>query len=345
MNQTNRSQISVDLQFKNIFVMKTNRTILVIGMLFQFAVSQAQQEVLYTQYVFSQLAVNPACAGNDEGLNLTALSRKQWFGLQGSPTSFSFLGQGLVNNKKSECRALSGGSDKKGLSPIDNKQVGLGLVVFDDQVGVSNTLLTSISYSYKIQFSHGKRLSFGLQGSMLNYSQSFNQLDNPNTSDPVFVDNIHVLRFNAGAGVFYETNHYYLGFSVPQILENSLNPNSKDDISLRQYFFTGGYVFYLNRFYKFKPTFMARYTNGLPPQFDVNANLLYRDKLWLGFGYRYTNSVNAYLELLISDNFRMGVAYDYPISEINKVSHGSAEIMINYTFLKSKKRVSNPRYF
>jgi hypothetical protein len=41
----------------------------------------------------------------------------------------------------------------------------------------------------------------------------------------------------------------------------------------------------------------------------------------------------------------MGVAYDYPINEINKVAHGSAEVMINYTFLKSKKRVSNPRYF
>jgi len=325
--------------------MKAKRYIIIIVLLFLFSKSQAQQEVLYTEYVFSQLAVNPACAGNDEGLSLTALSRKQWFGLQGSPTSFSFLGQGLVNNKKSECRALSGGSDKRGLSPIDNKQVGLGLVVFNDQVGVSNTLISSISYSYKIQFSHGKRLSFGLQGSMLNYSQSFNQLDNPNTSDPVFVDNVHVLRFNAGGGLFYETNHYYLGFSVPQILENSLNPNSENDKTLRQYFFTGGYVFYLNRFYKFKPTFMVRYTNGLPPQFDINANFLYRDKLWLGCSYRYTNSLNAYLELLISDNFRMGVAYDYPISEINKVAHGSAEIMINYIFLKSKKRVSNPRYF
>jgi type IX secretion system PorP/SprF family membrane protein len=341
MNQTYCSQIAINHYSQNTLVMKANRYIIVICMLFLFSISQAQQEVLYTQYVFSQLAVNPACAGNDDGLSLTALSRKQWFGLQGSPTSFSFIGQGLVNNKKSECRSLSG----KCLSPLENKQVGLGVVVFNDRVGVSNTLISSIAYSYKIQFSHGRRISLGLQGSMLNYSQSFNQLDNPNTSDPVFVDNVQVLRFNAGGGVFYETNHYYLGFSVPQILENSLNPNSKEDKTLRQYFFTGGYVFYLNRFYKFKPTFMARYTNGLPVQFDINANLLYRDKLWLGCSYRYTNSLNMFLELLISDSFRMGVAYDYPINEVNKVAHGSAELMINYTFLKSKKRISNPRYF
>ena len=69
--------------------MKTKQYLILTFALFLFSTSQAQQEILYTQYVFSQLAVNPACAGNDDGLSFTALSRKQWFGLQGSPTSFS----------------------------------------------------------------------------------------------------------------------------------------------------------------------------------------------------------------------------------------------------------------
>jgi type IX secretion system PorP/SprF family membrane protein len=323
--------------------MKSNRYIILIGILFLSAICQAQQEILYTQYVFSQLTVNPAYAGNDDGLSLTALSRKQWFGLQGSPTSYSFIGQALVGKRNSECRTL--GSDGRGLVPLDNKQEGLGVVLFKDQVGVSNTYLASFAYSYKIRFSHGERLSFGLQASMLNYSSLLNQLDNPNINDPVFENNVQATRFNVGAGIFYESDRFYFGASVPQLLENSLNTNSKTDKTLRQYFFTGGYVFYLNRFYKFKPTIMARYTEGLPAQFDINANLLYRDKVWVGCSYRYTNSVNINLELLLSANFRMGLAYDYPISEINKVAHGSAEIMINYVFLKSKKRVSNPRYF
>jgi type IX secretion system PorP/SprF family membrane protein len=325
--------------------MKTNRSIVLTCALFLFSVLQAQQDILYTQYVFSQLAVNPAYAGNDDGLGLTALCRKQWFGLQGSPTSYSFLGQALLNNKSSESRTLSGNSDKRRLIPVGNNQVGLGVIFFNDNVGVSNTYITSVAYSYKIQFSPGKRLSLGLQASMLNYYQSFNKLDNPNSNDPVFQDNVQASKFNFGAGLFYESSRYYFGFSVPQVLENKLNPNSITDKSLRQYFFTGGYVFYLNRFYKFKPTIMARYTEGLPAQFDINANLLYRDKIWLGCSYRYQNSLNMNIELLLSDNLRMGLAYDYPISEINKVAHGSAEIMLNYTFLKSKKRVSNPRYF
>jgi len=323
--------------------MKTTRYIVLIFALILCTIIRAQQEILYTQYMFSQLAVNPAYAGNDDGLSVTALSRKQWFGLQGSPTSYSLIGQALVNNKKSECRTF--GSDNKRLVPLDNKEVGLGVILFSDQVGVSNTFISSVAYSFKIKFSSEKRLSIGLQASMLNYRQLLTQLDNPNANDPIFQDNFQTSKFNFGTGVFYESDRYYVGLSVPQVLENSLNPNSKSDKTLRQYFFTGGYVFYLNRFYKFKPTIMTRYTEGLPAQFDLNANLLYRDILWLGCSYRYTNSVNMNVEVLLSNNFRMGFAYDYPINEVNQVAHGSAEIMVNYVFLKSKKRISNPRYF
>ena len=323
--------------------MKTYRYIILACTLFSSTLCRAQQEILYTQYIFSQLAVNPASAGNDNGkLSLTALSRKQWFGLNGSPTSFSFIGQTLIADKKTECRTQKSNGQ---LVPLTSNEVGLGLVVFNDQIGVSNTLISSAAYSYKIVFSPGRRLSLGLQASMLNYSQSLNKLNNPNSSDPVFQENVKTTKFNAGLGFMYESDRYYVGFSVPQILESPLNPNSATDKTLRQYFFTGGYVFYLNRLYKFKPTLMARYTEGLPVQFDLNANLLYSDKIWVGCSYRYTNSVNLILELLLTDNFRMGLAYDYPISEINQVAHGSAEIMLNYILLKNKKRVSNPRYF
>jgi type IX secretion system PorP/SprF family membrane protein len=324
--------------------MKTIRYIVLMSVLFLFAVCRAQQEILYTQYVFSQLAVNPAYAGANEGIGLTALSRKQWLGLKGSPTSFSFLGEALLTKKQSECRTFSEGTNKRDLVPMLNNQVGLGVTIFNDHVGVTNTNLVSFAYSYKIQFTGGRRLSIGLQASMLNYNQSVNQLDNPNINDPVFEEDVQATRFNFGTGIFYESNRYYIGISVPQAIDNTLNPNSSLNKTLRQYFFTGGYVFYLNRFYKFKPTIMARYTEGLPIQFDINANLLYRDKIWVGCSYRYNNSVNMILELLVTDNFRMGLAYDYSISEINKIAYGSSEIMINYVFLKSKKRVSNPRY-
>ena len=90
---------------------------------------------------------------------------------------------------------------------------------------------------------------------------------------------------------------------------------------------------------------MVRYTDGLPVQYEVTGNLLYRDRLWAGLSYRTSRSLNLIFKLSVSDSFKMGIAYDYPINEINKVTHGSAEIMVNYIFQKTKKRVINPRYF
>jgi type IX secretion system PorP/SprF family membrane protein len=308
-----------------------------------FSVSRAQQDVLYSQYFFNQLAINPAYAGNDDVLNITGLSRKQWFGLNGSPTTFSVFGHTPLLTNHGVDRTYSDGK-RHFFSP--NNQIGLGMVLCSAHVGVSNNFLASFAYSYKILLSDEERLSFGLQGSVFNFHQLYNQLDNINTFDPVFQNNISVTKFNVGAGVFYETARYYAGLSVPEIIENHLNPeNASGEKQLRQYFITGGYLFYLNLNIKIKPTFLLRYTDGLPPGFDISANVLYKDKTWIGISYRYNNAVSLIGEFLATSKFRIGLAYDYPISRLHLVTHGSAELMLSYTFQKSTKRIINPRYF
>ena len=49
----------------------------------------AQQPVQYSMYYLNPYPVMPAAVGLDNSLQATALFRKQWLGLEGSPTSFS----------------------------------------------------------------------------------------------------------------------------------------------------------------------------------------------------------------------------------------------------------------
>jgi type IX secretion system PorP/SprF family membrane protein len=317
------------------------RILLISCILFCFSICNAQQEVLFSQYFFSQLTINPAYAGSDDGLSLTGLSRKQWIGLNGSPTTFALIAHSPFMDKPAANSSYSG-DEKSGLK----NKAGVGLVLFNDHVGVSNTFIASLAYSYKILLGSGRRLSFGLQASVLNFRQEFTTLDNLNLLDPVFQENVSVTAFNVGTGVFFETDRFYVGLSVPEIIENQLNSkNTSGESQLRQYFLTSGYVFYLSRLFKLKPTSMLRYTTGMPVQFDVSANLLYRDKFWTGVSYRYENTVVAIFEMLLSQKLRLGLAYDYSLSNINIVSKGSAEFMLNYTFIKTQKRIINPRYF
>jgi len=321
------------------------RNFIIICVISLTPLCNAQQEVLYTQYIFSQLAINPAYAGNNDNMSLLALARKQWIGLEGSPTNFSFLGHTSFSPHNTEYLKYSENTRRR-LLPKNNKQIGLGLILFNDKIGVNNTFLTSLAYSYKIRFSSNKRLSFGLQTTFLKFNQFFSELENLNPNDPVFQENVQVTRFNVGTGICYESDQYFIGISVPELIENNLDPNNDTGESqLRQYFFSAGYLFYLNHKFKFKPSVMVRHTESMPTQFDINGNFLYRDKIWAGLSYRYMNSINFSFQLNLTDELRMGLAYDYIISKIRKANYGSVEFMINFIFKQPKHRVINPRYF
>src|SRR5690606_24237010 len=49
--------------------------------------ARAQQDPQYTQYMFNLLALNPAYPGSADRVSIKALSRHQWAGFEGAPTT------------------------------------------------------------------------------------------------------------------------------------------------------------------------------------------------------------------------------------------------------------------
>jgi type IX secretion system PorP/SprF family membrane protein len=305
----------------------------------------AQQEILYTQYVYNELTINPAYAGYHDALNITLNSRKQWIGLEGSPMTMTLAGH-MALDKNTECEAFrlqrNGGMKRN----TTHNKTALGLLIYNDRIGVDNTLQANLSYAYKIIF-NGGRLSFGLQGSVLNYRQDFVNLDKSNMDDPVFTQNIQKTMVNFGTGVFFDNNRFYLGVSVPQMMKNYLgNSSSEDSRQLRQYFFTGGYLLYINRFFKFKPSFMFRYTEEIPYQLDINSMIIYNDNLYFGVSYRNKNTITTIFQVNFAERIRIGLAYDYNIlNEFKKAANGTVEVLLSYNFKSSVHKIVNPRYF
>lgn len=113
--------------------------------------AQAQQDPLYSQYLNNPFVLNPAYAGLTNNLNFSLGYRSQWAGFEGSPKTINFNSH---------------------ISPHDNK-MGAGLMVISDQIGNSTINEIFGSYSYRINFTDSKILSFGLQAGIANY-----QIDN-----------------------------------------------------------------------------------------------------------------------------------------------------------------------
>lgn len=305
------------------------RILLGSGFLLICQLAYAQQEVMFTQYMFNGLALNPAYAGSHEAVSMTFLARDQWSGLDGAPATQTFSIH----------------------SPIKNKRIALGLNVIHDKITVFNQTGVNATYAYRIPTEKGT-LSMGLQLGFTSYKADFQDLTlfPPDSDDPAFSQDASKIMPNFGAGMYYYTDRFYLGLSVPQMINNSLSEDivnfDSDARQERHYFLTSGYVFDLTGSVKFKPNILFKVVGGAPIEMDLNANFLFSEVLWLGLSWRSMADFDALLEVQLTDQLLLGYSYDFAtITDLRRVNSGSHELMVNYRLRYSKKKVVTPRFF
>jgi len=309
--------------------MKKITIFLAFGFLLFFNETNAQQDPQYTQYMYNMNVVNPAYAGSRGTLSLGLLGRSQWTSVDGAPKTLTF-----------DVHAPLG------------KKVGVGLSVIADEIGPAKETNIYADFSYTLTTSEEGRLAFGLKGGMTLLNVNLLDVVLPQTGsagDPVFDENINDTFPNFGAGVYYYTNKWYAGFSVPNILKSehldkdNINTKASEEV---HYFLTGGYVFDLSSTVKFKPSLMFKGVAGAPVSVDINANFLMYDRFEVGASYRIEDAVSLLFNFGVTPDFRIGYAYDYTISEFsNSQTGGSHEIILLYDIDFSKKNVKSPRFF
>lgn len=304
---------------------------IIIFILFNVWSNFAQQLPQFTQYMYNTISINPAYAGSRETLSLVGIHRSQWVGLEGGPTT-----QTLSIH-----------------SPLRNEKMGLGLSFIHDELGYENFSYLYADYSYTIQTGANTKLAFGIKAGFTHYRIDQELLNDPDIiNDPFFNDVSNRWSPNIGAGMFWHSNKWYVGFSAPRILNTDYNKGRNgniDYVALERvsYYLTGGYVFDLSESTKFKPAFMVKATNGAPLSYDITANFLFNEVLWLGAAYRINESAGALggiVDFQISKQLRLGYAYEYPISDIRPYTSGTHEVLLMFEVFKSK-RIKSPRYF
>jgi type IX secretion system PorP/SprF family membrane protein len=307
-------------------------TLLILILLGSFS-SKAQQDPQYTQYMYNTQVVNPAYAGNREALSIGLLYRTQWvnFG-DGAPNTGTFT----VN------------------SPVGNN-MGLGLSVVNDRIGPSIETNFNVDYSYSINTSETGKVSFGLKAGLDIIDVDFSKLNIYDSTDPYFQDNNidNKLQPQIGAGIYYNTEKFYAGLSVPNFLttkhfDKSSIANTTVETTAAErmhYFLIAGYVFDISDNLKFKPATLFKMVSGSPLQADVSANFLLYDKVTLGAAYRWSAAMSGLLGFQATDNIFIGFAYDYQTTDIEAYSDGSYEVMLRFELFNKPERVLTPRFF
>ena len=181
----------------------------------------------------------------------------------------------------------------------------------------------------------------GLQGGATSVDSDYSQLLIKQPGDPLALGDVRVMQPNIGAGIYYHTDRFYVGASMPQMID-AVNT---DIYQLRPIIFSSGVVFKLTDALDLKPNILFRVVDQRLVEFHYNMNLLIHEILWVGASYRQGSSISALMELQLTDQLRLGYAYDATTSEINVAEAGSHEVMLNYQLRYTKKKVKHPRYF
>ncbi len=305
------------------------RIILIVFSVVMVVQAHAQQDAMFTHYSFNTLAINPGYAGSRDALTFTVLHRSQWVSFPGAPVTQTFTVH----------------------SPIANERVGLGLSILNDKIGPTNQTSVFADFAYKLPVGKGI-LAFGLKGGFNYVKHDISGLVTTQPNDPAFQsDQQSRMLPNVGTGLYYSTPKYYLGFSIPRLLENNFSDNSTSVASTEQrhYFFIGGAIFNITEsgVLKLRPTTFVKVTAGAPVEMDLTALFYYKDNFWVGPMFRTGDAVGALIGLNILPNLSFGYSYDWSFTnKTGEYNGGSHELMLRYDFIfQSKKKIISPRYF
>ena len=189
-----------------------------------------------------------------------------------------------------------------------------------------------------------------LSGGIIHHQEQLLELKTQDQGDQSFMGTPRLTVPNMGFGTFLSTRNYYVGLSIPRMLQNKVDAvtgkaENKINVPYWHYYLMGGYVFTLNESIKLKPTCMVKAVSGAPVVADFGAHVLLSEVLWLGGSYRTSDSWAAVLQIQMNKQMRLGYSYDYTLTELNQFTSGTHEITLGFDFSFDKNKVVTPRYF
>ncbi len=301
-------------------------------------ISFGQQQQMYTQFMYNKLALNPAFSGNETYLSASLLYRDQWNGFPGAPKAQVFN----VN-----------------LPRIGNR-IGLGVNFERQSIGITEKITYELMYAYKFLLGDGT-LSMGMNISGRNYKQDYTDSRlfaiQDITIDPSIPQTVQSLNLiNTGFGIYFNTNTFYLGASIPRMIKADIDfdKNNLFSTEVRHLFFMTGGTFIVNNDIRLTPQLLFRIAENTPFGLDLNGSVTLKNKYSAGLTYRtggttgdLGESIDAIFSFQLSDQIMLGFAYDIGLSKLRTASNGSLEMILTYNMIprKIKSVIINPRYF
>jgi type IX secretion system PorP/SprF family membrane protein len=290
-------------------------------LIWQQATAQLQPQA--TQFMYNKLFYNPATAGQNTVPTVTALYREQWLGFEGAPRT------GIVSWQNA----------------IQADHIGIGGNFMYNEIGIHKRIHGDFAYNYRASMLNGI-LSAGLQFSYRYLQQNWADPRLVGTQSLILDQAIPAAQSskmlpNFGAGIFLEQNHYYVGLSVPRLLDNSIDfTESGGQMSKEpQHFYAmGGFTHTLSNQLSLSYHLLGNYVHSQPFDLDLNVMAHWNSRVNTGLSYSFSGdqtnrgeSIDVLAGVQINEHLAVSAAYDFTLGSLRKYSSGSLEVAVIYT--------------
>lgn len=273
-----------------------------------------QADISLSTHWFNRANYNPASIARPNYIYLFSNVRQQWMNLPGSPQTLNIQAS-LYNSKYKSA---------------------FGISLISDQIGISQAINPMLTYAYRISNNENTAVSFGVSAGLFGINYNGTLLD-PVENDPTLVTEINrYFKPDVNLGIEFQTKYFIAGISSTHILSikniDSLYLNSNHRYAYITFKNTNSEI--LNLY----AGIMFINRNNLNV-WEINSSVRFkqptglvsgsRELFDIGLSYRNTKQTTLLFGWNISDNFRIGYAYDQSFN-IGFAHNGSHEIMLEF---------------
>lgn len=242
----------------------------VLFLIIFFTEGRTQDIPLFTQKLTNSFLYNPAVAGNALG-SFTLSRRQYWSGVEGSPNT-NFLSLHV---------------------PFAYHRFGFGVNVYQDNVGVSQTLFTSAAFAYHIRLTDDNSFSMGVAAEYDLFKVNRVDVDVADIDDELLSNFNNASQVDFSFGMSYHAKYFRLGVAANRIRDFL----DLGDSVVNQ--FPAYYSSFLNLMLPLsggrdllEPVVTFRSLSTRSYQVDAGLYYTYKNLLTVGGGYRTGGVIN-----------------------------------------------------
>ena len=315
--------------------------VIMAGLLTLFVQQEARSQgvTMHTQGITQQEFINPAYSSFKDQVTFSVYNRMQW------KSEFKYSPQTQAANL---------------FVPINTTRLGVNLGIIREDIGLRQTAELKLSLCQNLRLTQNGYIAFGYSVGFLQNTLCRDQIisypDEDLTSLLSMISEYDSFHPTVSLGLFFLAPKWYLGISsMTTSITKGMSSGSQ---YLPGFDFSCGGMLKLNYSLRFRPTLIVKYYNEdgyksengviiknykIPPIYDIGANFLFANRIWVGTSYRIKQCQTFSLDLMIR-KAKLGYTFELGLGD-GLYQFNSQGIRLAYSFgRKSNKNYVQSHY-